>query len=426
MNLKKELEQRGFIYQKSSENVFEKFEKGGENFYCGFDPTADSLHLGNFIGFMLAIHLMKQGNKYFALVGGATGMIGDPGGKESERTFLSEENLRNNEKSIKNQISKILSHLEKTTGNKFDFEVVNNVDFYKGFLYLDFLREVGKYITVNQMMAKDTVKKRITDPDKSISYTEFSYMLLQGYDFYRLFSDKNVILQVGGQDQWGNIVTGVELTRKKTDKEVYALTFPLLVDSTGKKFGKSEGNALWLDRNKTSPYKLYQYFLNTADDDLEKYLKILTLVDLKEIKVILDKHLKNPGERYAQKTLAYKVVEIIHSQADSESSSKITEILFGNEDKVSIIKNTTKEELDIFYNELGGLEYSGENLFELIVKSGLATSNSEARKAIESGAFYINEQKVIDTKYDFSNDFINGKVLLLRKGKKTFKLIIKK
>lgn len=426
MNLKKELEQRWFIYQKSSENVFEKFEKWWENFYCWFDPTADSLHLWNFIGFMLAIHLMKQWNKYFALVWWATGMIWDPGGKESERTFLSEENLRNNEKSIKNQISKILSHLEKTTWNKFDFEVVNNVDFYKWFLYLDFLREVGKYITVNQMMAKDTVKKRITDPDKSISYTEFSYMLLQWYDFYRLFSDKNVILQVWWQDQWGNIVTWVELTRKKTDKEVYALTFPLLVDSTWKKFGKSEWNALWLDRNKTSPYKLYQYFLNTADDDLEKYLKILTLVDLKEIKVILDKHLKNPWERYAQKTLAYKVVEIIHSQADSESSSKITEILFWNEDKVSIIKNTTKEELDIFYNELGWLEYSWENLFELIVKSWLATSNSEARKAIESWAFYINEQKVIDTKYDFSNDFINWKVLLLRKWKKTFKLIIKK
>ncbi len=426
MNLKQELIERGFIYQKSSEEIFDKLEKWGVWFYCWFDPTADSLHLGNFIWFMFALHLMLKWNKYYALVWGATGMIWDPGWKDSERTFLTEEILRNNESSIKKQVSNMLKHLEQSTWKSFEFEVVNNLDFFKWFLYTDFLREVGKYITVNQMMSKDTVKKRIEDPDKSISYTEFSYMLLQWYDFYRLYSDKWVLLQIWWQDQWGNILTWVELTRKKIDKEVYALTFPLLLDSTWKKFGKSEWNALFLDKNKTSPYKLYQYFLNTADEDLEKYLKILTLIPLEEIKYILKRHFDKPEDRYAQKLLAWKVVEIIHSKKDCETSEKISELLFWNSDKIEIIKNSSNEELENIFSELWWFEFLSENLFELLVSSWLATSNTDARKTIESWAFYINEQKVTDTKYDFTNDFINWKLLLLRKGKKTFKLVIKK
>lgn len=424
MHLKQELLERGFLYQKSSDDILEKLEKWWQKFYCWFDPTADSLHLGNFIGFMLAIHLMKKWNKFFALIWWATGMIWDPGGKENERTFLTEESLKENEKAIESQVAGILKHLEQTTWNKFEFEVINNLDFHKWISCLDFLRDVGKYITINQMIAKDTVKKRIEDPDKSISYTEFSYMLLQWYDFYKLYSEKNVVLQIGWQDQWGNIITGVELTRKKTDTEVYALTFPLLLDSTWKKFGKSEGNALWLDRNKTSPYKLYQYFLNTSDDDLEKYLKILTLIDLSEIKSILEKHLAFPENRFGQKFLASKVVEIIHSLEDALSSEKITEILFWWEDKIELLKTLSSWELDLLYIEIGGIKYSWENLFELLVKSELSISNSEARKTIESGAFYINEKKITDTKYDFSNDFINKKIILLRKWKKNYKLVI--
>ncbi|MDD3302295.1 MAG: tyrosine--tRNA ligase, partial [Candidatus Gracilibacteria bacterium] len=447
--LKQELQDRGLLYQFSNEELFEKFDKGGESFYCGFDPTADSLHLGNFIGFMVAIHLMRRGNKYIALTGGATGMIGDPGGKDAERNFLSEEALLNNQNKISKQIGNILENLKSFTGDDFKYGFVNNKDFYTNMGYLDFLREVGKFITVNSMISKDTVKKRIEDPSKFISYTEFSYQLLQGYDFCKLFTEDDVKLQIGGQDQWGNLVTGTELIRKKYDKEAYVLTWPLITDSTGKKFGKSEGNALWLDKNKTSPYKLYQYFLNSSDNDIERYLKMLTLLDIKDIEKILLIHSKNPEDRFGQKLLAYKIVEIVHGTKSATYSFYLSGITFGwindfvnkystsfkefnalllpkgNNEIVEFITNSSEESLIEVYNEWGGCDYNNENLFEIIVKSGLATSNSDARKTIESGAFYINEQKITDTKYDFSNDFINNKILLLRKGKKNFKLIIK-
>jgi len=265
--------------------TWEKFEfdAGWKNFYCGFDPTADSLHLWNFIGFMVAIHLMRRWNKYTALTGGATGMIWDPGWKDAERTFLSEQDLDNNQKAISNQITWILNNLKDFTWEKFEFDFVNNKDFYKNMWYLDFLREVWKYITVNVMMSKDTVKKRIEDPKQSISYTEFSYMLLQGYDFAKLHKDSNMLLQIWWQDQWGNLVTWTEIIRKKYDWESYALTWPLITDATGRKFGKSEWNAIWLDKNKTSPYFIYQYFMNTSDNDVERYLKMLTLIETEEI-----------------------------------------------------------------------------------------------------------------------------------------------
>ncbi|MFA5917370.1 MAG: tyrosine--tRNA ligase [Candidatus Gracilibacteria bacterium] len=423
--LKQELLDRGLLYQFTNDSLFEKFDKGEGNFYCGFDPTADSLHLGNFIGFMVGVHLMRRGNKYIALTGGATGMIGDPGGKESERNFLSEEILDNNQKKISAQISTILENLKSFTGYDFKYGFVNNKDFYVGMGFLDFLREVGKYITVNSMINKDTVKKRIEDPSKSISYTEFSYQLLQGYDFCRLFKDDSVTLQIGGQDQWGNLLTGTELIRKKYDSEVHALTWPLITDSTGKKFGKSEGNAMFLDKNKTSPYFIYQYFMNTSDEDISKYMKMLTLLETEEVDEIVKKHLQNPEKREGQKILAYKIVEIIHGAKDAKIAEKISNLMFSDQDKITIIKNSDKDEINSIFLELGGYNYNSENLFEMIVKSGLATSNSDARKTIESGAFYINEQKITDIKYDFSNDFING-ILLIRKGKKNFKLVIKK
>lgn len=423
--LKQELEDRGLIFQSSSDELFDKFDKWWESCYTWFDPTADSLHLWNFVGFMVAVHLMRRWNKYIALTGWATGMIGDPGGKDSERNFLSEIDLENNQLKISKQITDIIKNLKEFTWEDFQFDFVNNKDFYKNMWYLDFLREVWKYITVNNMIAKDTVKKRIEDPDKSISYTEFSYMLLQGYDFYRLSQDRNVTLQMWWQDQWGNLVTWVEITRKKAYKEVYALTWPLITDASWKKFGKSEWNALWLDKNKTSPYEIYQYFINTADDDLERYLKILTLVETKQIDNIVEKHRESPEKREWQKFLAYKVVEIIHGTSRADTSQKISELLFGEEDKIQIIKNASKEELDNFFEELGGFRYSGENLFEAIVSSGLTKSNSEARNSIKSGSIYINEKKIEDFQYDFESNFINSKVILIRKGKKSFKLIIK-
>ncbi|MDD3794326.1 MAG: tyrosine--tRNA ligase [Candidatus Gracilibacteria bacterium] len=424
-SLKQELSDRGLLYQFSSEELFKTFDEGKGSFYCGFDPTADSLHLGNFIGFMVGVHLMRRGNKYIALTGGATGMIGDPGGKDSERSFLSPEILDNNQKKISIQISGILENLKKFTGSEFKYDFVNNKDFYKDMGYLDFLREVGKYITINVMMSKDTVKKRIEDPDKSISYTEFSYMLLQGYDYCKLFKDDGVTLQIGGQDQWGNLVTGTELIRKKYDSECFALTWPLITDSTGKKFGKSEGNAMFLDKTKTSPYFIYQYFMNTADEDLAKYMKMLTLIETEEVDQIVANHMKNPENREGQKTLAYKVVEIIHGTLEANLALKISDFMFGDNDKIITLKSLNTEEIETFKLSMGGFKYDGENLFETIVKSGLESSNSNARNAVKSGSIYINEEKVIDFNLDLSDKFINDKVLLLRKGKKNFRIITK-
>ncbi len=425
--VKQELEERWLLFQNTNDKIFEKIDKGNANFYCGFDPTADSLHLWNFIGFMVAIHLMRRGNKYTALTGGATGMIGDPGGKDSERTFLSMEVLDNNQKAISSQISSILEQLKTNLGEDFKYDFVNNKNFYKNMGYLDFLREVWKFITVNTMISKDTVKKRIEDPEKSISYTEFSYMLLQGYDFVHLFEKDNIILQIWGQDQWGNLVTWTELIRKKLNKEAYAITWPLITDSTGKKFGKSEWNAIWLDKNKTSPYEIYQYFMNTTDTDVERYLKMLTLIETEEIDEIVKKHLKKPEERKGQKILAYEVVKIIHGEKEADLAVKISEFMFGNPDaRIDTLENLDNQELETFQKAMGGFDYAGENLFETIVKSGLEKSNSNARNSIKSWAIYINEKKVEDFNLDVEKEFLKNWSLLLRKGKKNFRIIIKK
>lgn len=423
--LKQELEDRWLLYQFSNEEIFKKLDAWEGSFYCGFDPTADSLHLWNFIGFMVAIHIMRRGNKYIALTWWATGMIGDPGGKESERTFLSMDDLDNNQKKISAQISWVLENLKNFTWNDFRYDFVNNKDFYTGMWYLDFLREVGKYITINVMMSKDTVKKRIEDPNQSISYTEFSYMLLQGYDFCKLFKDDWVSLQIWGQDQWWNLVTGTELIRKKYDWDSYALTWPLITDSTGKKFGKSEWNAMFLDKNKTSPYFIYQYFMNTSDEDISRYMKMLTLIETEEIDEIVANHMKAPENREWQKLLAYKVVEIIHWTAEADLALRISDFMFGSDDRVEVLKWLSDDEISTFANAMWGFKYSEENLFETIVKSGLEKSNSNARQAVQSWAIYINEEKIEDFNFDVSSSFINDKVFLIRKGKKNFRIIMK-
>lgn len=423
--LKQELQDRWLLYQFTNDELFKKFDEGKWSFYCGFDPTADSLHLWNFIGFMVWVHLMRRWNKYFALTGWATGMIWDPGWKDSERSFLDEEVLNKNQDKISKQMIGIFKNLEDFTKTKFKYDFINNKDFYKDMNFLDFLRIVWKYITVNSMISKDTVKKRIEDPDKFISYTEFSYQLLQWYDFCKLFKDDSVTLQVWWSDQWWNLLTGVELIRKKYDKEVHALTRPLITDSTGKKFGKSEGNAMFLDKNKTSPYFIYQYFMNTSDEDISRYMKMLTLIETEEVDEIVKEHLKAPEKREWQRLLAFKIVEIIHSTKEAKLAEKISEFMFGNEDKIELIKSSDKKEIESISKEVWWFDYSGENLFETIVKSWLATSNTDARKAVESGAIYINEQKVTDVKYDFSKDFIDKKYLLLRKWKKNYKIVVK-
>ncbi len=434
--LLQELKDRGLFFQWTDEKALEKYDNWWEKFYCGFDPTADSLHLGNFIGFMVAIHIMRRWNTYIALTGWATGMIWDPGGKDAERTFLDEETLQNNQQAISKQMENIATILEKNNWETYSIEFVNNKDFYINMWYLDFLREIGKFITINTMISKDTVKKRVEDPKQSISYTEFSYALLQWYDFCKLFNDSDVKMQIGGQDQWGNLVTGTELIRKKYDKKADIFTWPLITDATGRKFGKSEGNALWLDRNKTSAYELYQYFMNTADNDIERYLKMLTLIEIEQIDTIVAWHLENPEQRAGQICLAFEVVAIIHGHEQAQLAVKITEFLFGSPhsispngreegSKIEILKNLSHEELLTFQKSIWWFDYTWENLFESIVKSELALSNWEARKSVQSWAISINSEKISEFEYDFSTNFINDSFILLQKWKKNFRLILK-
>lgn len=424
-SLKQELKDRWLLYQNTSDDLFEKFDSWEWVFYCGFDPTADSLHLWNFIGFMVAVHFMRRWNKYIALTWWATWMIWDPGWKDSERSFLSTKDLDNNQVKILNQITNVLDNLKKFTGDDFKFDFVNNKDFYLDMNYLDFLREVWKFITINTMISKDTVKNRIEDPSKSISYTEFSYQLLQWYDYCKLFNDMWVSLQIWWQDQWGNLVTWTELIRKKYDKEAYALTWPLITDSTWKKFGKSEGNAMFLDKNKTTPYFIYQYFMNVSDEDLSRYTKMLTLIETEEIDEIVKKHLDKPEERHWQKVLAFRVVEIIHWTKEAELSEKISNFMFWWVDKMEVLNWLDDNELQTFKNAMWGIVYEWQNFFWTIVDSWLESSNSNARNSVKSGAIYINEQKVEDFNYDISSNFIDDKFLLLRKWKKNFRLILK-
>ncbi len=423
--IKQELEDRGLLYQNTNDEIFKLIDEGNAKFYCGFDPTADSLHLGNFIGFMVSMHLMRRWNTYIALTWGATGMIWDPGWKNAERDFLSVDDLDNNQKSISNQIAQLAENLKNFTGDDLKYEFIINKLYFENMNFLDFLREVGKYMTVNVMMSKDTVKKRIEDPHQSISYTEFSYQLLQWYDACRLFQDSNVILQIGGQDQWGNLVTGTELIRKKYDGNSYALTWPLITDASGKKFGKSEGNAIFLDKNKTSPYFIYQYFMNTTDQDIARFMKMLTLIETGEVDTIVENHMKEPELRAGQKMLAFKVVEIIHGTREAELANQITEFMFGRWNKVEELSGLPEEDLATYQNAMWGLNYTEQNLFELIVASGLSKSNSEARNAVQSGAISINSEKISDMKYDFSSDFLINGSLLLQKWKKNLRIITK-
>lgn len=426
MNLREDLETRGFLNQFTDEKLFDLYTKGGQSFYIGFDPSADSLQLGNMCGIMAAVHLMKYGNKCYFLVGGATGMIGDPSGKDAERNFLTEEKLRSNEAKIYWQFKTFLARLKDEFGINFEFEMVNNYDFYKDMNYLKFLGEVGKYITVNYMAAKESVKKRLVDPELSISYAEFSYMLIQWYDFAYLYKNHGIKLQLGGSDQRWNVTTGIEIIRKKYDQEAYGLTIPLITDATGKKFGKSEWNAIWLDPSKNSPYFVYQYFMNTTDQDVEKYLKVLTLLDFDTIAEIVAKHQENLWIRYGQKRLAAEVVAVIFGKDSVSQAEKISEVLFGTDDKIEIIKSMTQEDIDALIQEVGSIPAPAElKVLDLFTQSGLTASNGEAKKMIQQWSLYVNETKAEDTQKTFTDtDFVNG-ILLLRKGKKSFKVIKK-
>jgi len=428
MNLKQELEQRNLIYQYTDEKLFDVYEKGGQKLYIGVDPTADSLQLGNLIPIMGAVNFMKRGNKLVLILGGATGMIGDPGGKDSERQLKSIEEIRANGEKIQKQLQNILHRLQDLAGQKLEFEVVNNYDFYKDMNVLDFLRDVGKHITVNQMITKETVKRRIEDPDKSISYTEFSYMLLQGYDYLRLYQDKGVHLQLGGSDQWWNILTWIELIGKALGKsDARGFTVPLLTTSDGKKFGKSEGNAIWLDSSKNSPYFVYQYFVNATDEDVGKFLKVLTLLPLDQIEEILAQHQQAPEERYAQRRLAYEVVRFLFGQESAKIAQKISDLVFYTDSKTNLLKSLDGSQAKAVFEELGGAKIDlPANILDVLVASGLANSKSDARRAIKEGSIFVNDTKVADENFSVSDEHLVGEGLaLLRRGKKKFKMLKK-
>lgn len=428
MKLKEELANRWLIYQYSDEKLFDIYDNWWETFYLGIDPSADSLTIGHLVPVMTAVNFMKKWNKFILIVGWATWMIGDPGGKDSERNFLDEKTLRHNEKSLENQLAYILKNLEKLSWEKLDFEVISNYDFYKDLNVLEYLRDAGKYITVNSMMSKETVKERIENPEKSISYTEFSYMILQGYDFFKLFNEKNVKMQIAWSDQWWNAVTGIEMIRKKLDKESFAYTVPLVTDATGKKFWKSEWNAIRVDENRNSPYTVYQYFMNIPDNDVERFLKMLTLMNFEEIQDIVKTHFQEPDKRYWQKQLAKYITKLLFWEKWEKEAIKISEILFGKEDKISILKSFEQKEIKALLKETWWFKtgWTSYKILDLISQVWLVKSKSEWRKMIQSWAIHLNEEKIEDENLEITQkDFINNNILLLRKGKKTYKTVIK-
>lgn len=427
MNLKDELAARNLLYQTNDDKLFDLYEKGWQKFYCGYDPTADSLHLGHFLTFMAAVNYMKRWNTRYLLIWWATWFIWDPSGKDSARAFLDENQLRHNQEWITNQVKGILANLQEIAWCELKFKVVNNYDFVKDMWIFDFFANVGKYITVNTMLTKESIRKRIEDPTLSITYTEFSYMLLQWYDFLHLNETEDVKLQIWWSDQWWNMVTWTEMIRKKlwNDRECYLQTIPLMLDSTWKKFWKSEWNAVWLDSNKNSPFFVYQFLMNTADADVERFLKAYTLMDISEIDNIVKQHNEKPELRYGQQRLANYLIAAIFGKAAAEQAQKITDILFGNGDKLSIISSMNDEEKQALANETWSVTIQWEiRLLDLIVEAWLASSNWEAKKAIQAWSIYWNEEKVDDMwKVVTSMDLLNG-VALLRKWKKNYKMVI--
>lgn len=393
--------------------------------YIGFDPTADSLHIGHLTQIMTLLNFQVAGHKPLALVGGATGMVGDPSGKSSERNLLSEEVLRHNEACVKKQLEKFLDFSGSNRA-----EMVNNYDWFKDFRFLDFIRDVGKHITVNYMMSKESVQKRLDGG--GLSFTEFTYQLVQGYDFYWLHKHKNCKIQMGGSDQWGNIVTGTELIRRKSDSEAYALTTRLITKADGTKFGKSEGGNVWLDPKKTSPYKFYQYWLNVSDEDALNFIKIFTQLGKEEIESLNSEHQQAPHLRKLQQVLAKDITIRVHSQSDYDSAVKASNILFGNsttEELASLDEDTLLSvfegvpQVAVSKSALSECA-SVVDLLSTVTNNSVFPSKGEARKMIQAGGVSINKQKVTDANSKPSFDLLQGKYLLAQKGKKNYYLII--
>lgn len=392
--------------------------------YVGFDPTADSLHIGNLVPIMLLAHFQRCGHRPVALVGGATGMIGDPSGKSSERQLLDEKTLRHNQECVKSQLSQFLDF---DSGAENQGLLVNNYDWMKSFSFLDFIRDVGKHITVNYMMAKDSVKNRIKGEEgDGMSFTEFTYQLVQGYDFLHLFKDYDCTLQMGGSDQWGNITTGTELIRRIGQSKGYALTCPLITKSDGSKFGKSEGGNIWLDPKRTSAYKFYQYWLNTSDEDAERYIKIFTFLDRETIDELITAHQQAPHLRALQKRLAQEVTQTVHGSAQYQNALLASEILFGKATDQELKRLDRSTFLEVF-DGVPQAEISRDELdagldivAALVEKSGFLKSNGEARRALDQQSIYINKSKVEGTYVIGPQDLIDNQFVLLQRGKKNY------
>ena len=408
MTLYEELKWRGLIQDISSPDLIDKLNNGGLTFYIGTDPTADSMHIGHYSSFLISKRLAKAGHHPILLVGGATGLIGDPK-PTAERPMISKEAVEHNFKGLKKQAEEI-----------FGFEVVNNYDWTKDINVIDFLRDYGKYFNINYMLAKDKVKSRL---ESGITYAEFSYMILQALDFMHLYEERGCTLQVAGSDQWGNITAGIELVRKKLDKEIYGMVMPLVTDSNGVKFGKTEGNALWLDKNKTSSYELYQYLINLEDSMIIEYLKKLTFLSKEEIEKIEKKHNENPGLREAHKILAREVITDIHGKEEYEKALKLSQVLFSGD-----IKELTSKEIEEVFKGVPTYETEpGKTLIDVLVESHAASSKREAREFINNGAISINGDVVKDENCLIDNSkAIDDKYIAIRRGKKKYYLIILK
>ena len=433
MNFVEELKWRGMIHQMMP-GTEELFEKETVTAYVGIDPTADSLHIGHLCGVMMLRHFQRCGHKPLALIGGATGMIGDPSGKSQERNLLNEETLRHNVKCIKEQLARFLD-FDGDAPNK--AELVNNYDWMKDFTFLDFARDIGKCITVNYMMAKDSVKRRLNGEfQDGMSFTEFTYQLLQGYDFLYLYQTKGCKLQMGGSDQWGNITTGTELIRRKlgSENEAFALTCPLITKSDGRKFGKTESGNIWLDRNRTTPYVFYQFWLNVADADAERFIKIFTSLDKETIDALIEEHRQDPGRRILQKRLAEEVTILVHGREDYEAAVEASNILFGKSTKESLLRLDEKTLLDIFAGvrkfEVSRELFQGEGVkaVDLLVENAQCfASKGEMRKLTQGGGVSINKEKLAAfDKMLTEADLLDGKYLLAQSGKKNYFLLIVK
>ena len=413
MNIFEELKARGLVFQTTDEEALVKaLTEGQVSYYSGYDPTADSLHLGHLVPILVMRHLQLAGHKPYALVGGATGLIGDPSFKDAERSLQTKDTVDGWVTKIQGQLSRFLDF--ENGENK--AQMVNNYDWFSGISFIDFLRDVGKYFTVNYMMSKESVKKRI---ETGISYTEFAYQIMQGYDFYELNDKHNVTLQIGGSDQWGNMTAGTELLRRKADKTGHVMTVPLITDSTGKKFGKSEGNAVWLDADKTSPYEMYQFWLNVMDEDAVRFLKIFTFLSLDEIAEIEKEFDAARHERLAQKILAKEVVSLVHGEEAYKQALKITEQLFAGN-----IKNLSAAELKQGLSNVPNYTVQADddrNIVELLVASGVVTSKRQAREDVQNGAIYVNGQRLQDLDYNLTDsDKIDGELTVIRRGKKKY------